>query len=90
MGGAVRVRDAHVGADEQRAHELLAQAGPNAAIALVCCQDRQTRDTIAQRAAERAIRSWDGSRAEFTAALDPGPEHDWVRAALGESSRTNR
>jgi hypothetical protein len=90
MGRAARARGAHVGANEQRAHELLAQAGPNAAIALLCCQDLQTRDTVAQRAAERAIRSWDGSRAEFIAALDPGPQHDWVRAALGDSTSTNR
>jgi hypothetical protein len=90
MGGAVRVRDSRVGADEQRAHELLTQAGPKAAIALLCCQDRQTRETVAQRAVGRAIRSWDGSRAEFIAALDPGPEHDWVRDALGDSTSTNR
>ena len=29
------------------------------------------------------------SRTEFLADLDPGPKHDWVRAALGEPSRTN-
>ena len=88
MGRAARAHGAHVKATEQRTRDLLAQAGPNAAMALVRCQDRETRDTVAQRAAERALRSWDGPRADFIAALDPGPEHDWVRAALGEPTST--
>jgi uncharacterized membrane protein len=88
-GHAVREHEGHVGSDEQAAHALLAQAGPNAAIALVCCEDRETRQTVAAQAADRAIASWDGSRSEFLADLDPGSKHDWVRAALGEPSTTN-
>jgi hypothetical protein len=90
MGHAVHAREAHVGADEHKPHEILASTGSKAAVVLVCCQDRQTRDAVTQRAAERAIRSWDGSRRAFIAALDPGPEHDWVRAALGGPPRTDR
>jgi hypothetical protein len=32
---AARERASHVGSDEQRAHQIIAEAGPNAAIALV-------------------------------------------------------
>ena len=83
---AVRARQGHVGADEQTAHGVLDEAGPKAAIALVSCKDRETRQAVAARAAERAIFSWDGSRSEFLADLDPGSKHDWVRDALGEPS----
>jgi len=86
---AVRGRAGHVGSDEHAAHAILAQAGPNAAIALVCCDDPEMRHTIAARAKDRAISTWDGSRAEFLASLDPGTTHDWVRAALGEPTSTN-
>jgi uncharacterized membrane protein len=86
---ALRVHESHVGSDEQHAHAILAQAGPNAAIALVCCQDRETREMVAARAADPASYSWDGSRTEFLAGLDPGPKHDWVREALGEPSSAN-
>jgi uncharacterized membrane protein len=86
---AVHVHAGHVGSDEQAAHGILAQAGPNAAIALVCCDDLEMRHTIAARARDRgAISTWDGSRSEFLANLDPGNTHDWVRAALGEPSST--
>jgi hypothetical protein len=66
---AAHRRQANVGWDEQRAHELLAEpeAGPKAAIAVVCCEDRETRETVSERAGETAIRSWDGSRTEFLA-----------------------
>src|SRR5689334_19281430 len=40
---AVRARKGHAGSGEQRAHEILADAGPGAAIVLVRCQDQQTR-----------------------------------------------
>ena len=86
---AVHKREAHVGSDEQAAHAILAKAGPNGAVALVCCTDRETRHAVAARAADRASYHWDGSRTEFLADLDPGPKHDWVRAALGEPSGTN-
>jgi uncharacterized membrane protein len=85
-GHAVHLREAHVGSDEQAAHAILAKAGPNAAIALVCCNDPETRHTVAARAADRGSYSWDGSRTEFLSSLDPDPKHDWVRAALGEPS----
>jgi hypothetical protein len=89
-GHAVHVRQAHVGSAAQAAHAILANAGPDAAIALVCCNDRETRHTVAARAADQASDSWDGSRTEFLDALDPGSKHDWVRAALGEPSSVNR
>jgi hypothetical protein len=85
-GHAAHVRESHVGSDDRTAHAILAKAGPNAAIALICCKDRETRKTVAARAAERSSYCWDGSRTEFLADLDPGPKHDWVRTALGEPS----
>jgi len=90
FGHAVHVREARVGSDEQAAHAIIARAGTHAAIALVCCEDADTRDEVAARAAERAGESWDGSRTEFLAALDPGSKHDWVRTALGEAATANR
>jgi hypothetical protein len=45
---------------------------------------------VAAAAADSAEDSWDGSLTEFLAALDPGSDHDWVRAAVGEPSSTNR
>jgi hypothetical protein len=83
-GGAheVRERDSHVGSDEQAVHGILARVGPNAALALVCCDDQKMRQAIVTRAADRASESWDGSRAQFLAGLDPGSQHDWLRAAL--------
>jgi hypothetical protein len=45
---------------------------------------------VAAAAADSADGSWDGSLTEFLAALDPGSAHDWVRAAIGEPSSTNR
>ena len=91
-GGRGGVRDArerkgHVGSEEHRAHEILADAGPHAAVVLVRCKDQQTRQMVAA-AAGNAKASWDGPLTEFLAALDPGPTHDWVREAVGESSRT--
>jgi hypothetical protein len=77
-------RGSHVGSDEQHAHEILAQAGPSAAILLVRCKDGETRHVVAAGAADRASYSWDGSKADFLAGLDPGSKHDWVRAALDE------
>ena len=85
---AVHVHAGHVGSDEHAAHKILAQAGPYAAIALVCCDDPEMRDTIAARARDRAISTWDGSRTEFLANLDLGSTHDWVRVALGEPTST--
>ena len=79
---AAHKRGSHVGSDEQRAHEILAHAGPGAAILLVRCKDGETRQVVAAGAADHASYSWDGSMPDFLAGLDPGPKHDWVRAAL--------
>jgi hypothetical protein len=82
----VRERESHVGADEHAAHAVLARVGSDAALVLVCCDDQETRQAVVARAADHASESWDGSRAQFLAALDPGSQHDWVRDALGEPS----
>ena len=82
----VRERESHVGSDEHAVHALLAQVGPNAALALVCCEDQELRRAVVARAADRATESWDGTRAQFLAGLDPGSQHDWLRTAIGESS----
>jgi len=87
-GHAAHVHAAHVGSDEQAVHTILSQAGPDAAVALVCCDDPDTRQTVVARAKDRAIWSWDGSRSDFLAILDPGSTHDWLRSALGEPSGT--
>jgi hypothetical protein len=91
--GGVRTAEAHkghTGSDEHRAHEILAAACPHAALALVRCNDPETRRAVAAAAADSAIDSWDGPLTEFLAALDPGPAHDWVRAAVADRSRTHR
>ena len=85
----VRERGSHVGADEQKAHAMLARVGPHAALVLVACDDRETRQAAVAKAADQASESWDFSRTEFLADLDPGPKHDWVRAALGAPSGPN-
>jgi len=82
----VRERESHVGSDEQAVHAILAKAGPNAALVLVCCDDQELRQAVVARASERASESWDGSRSQFLAGLDPGSQHDWIRAAVGEPS----
>ena len=87
---AVEARQGHAGSDEHQVHEILAAAGPHAALALVRCKDPETRQTVTAAAADSAKDSWDGSRTEFLAALDPGSAHDWVRAAVGDHSSTNR
>jgi hypothetical protein len=87
---AAHVREGHAGSQEHRAHEILGEAGPHAAIALVRCEDGETRQMVAASAADSARYSWDGSLKEFLAALDPGSSHDWVRAAVGEPSSKNR
>ena len=83
---AVHVHKGHVGSDEQAAHAMLARAGAHGALVLVCCNDTDTRRTVAAQAADLGSESWEGSRTEFLAALDPAPKHDWVRTALGEPS----
>jgi hypothetical protein len=80
----IHARGSHVGSDEQAVHAILAKAGPNAALVLVCCDDQEMRQAVVAQASDRARESWDGSRAQFLASLDPGSRHDWVRAAVGE------
>ena len=77
---------AHVGMDDMKSHEILAQAGEDAALVMVRCKDEETRH---RECAESAVDTWDGSLAEFLSDLDPGSKHDWVRAALGEPSGTD-
>ena len=55
---AVEVRGGHVGSEEHRAHEILAGAGPHAALVLVRCKDPQTRQMVAAAAADKASDSW--------------------------------
>jgi hypothetical protein len=86
---AAHAREGHVGSDEHQAHAVLADAGPDAAIALVSGQDQETRNLVAAAAVDSASRSWVGSRTAFLADLDPGSAHDWVRSALGEPPGTN-
>ena len=87
---AAHLREGHAGSDEHQAHEILAEAGPHAALALVRCKDQEMRQMVVAAAADSAKRSWDGSLTEFLAGLDPGSADDWARAAVGEPSSTKR
>ena len=87
FGHSVDVHQGHVGSDEHAAHAMLARAGEHGAIALICCDDADMRRMVVAKAADLGTESWDGSRTEFLADLDPGSKHDWVRTALGEPSR---
>jgi hypothetical protein len=87
---ATHKRESHVGSDEQRAHEIIAEAGPNAAIALVRCKDTEMGQAVAARAADRGHQSWHGPLAQFLAGLDPGPKDDWVRSALDQPASGTR
>jgi hypothetical protein len=87
---AAHKRESHVGSDDQRAHEIIAEAGPTAAIALVRVKDAEMGQAVAVRAADRGRYSWHGSLAQFLAGLDPGSKHDWVRSALDEPSSETR
>ncbi|MFF1680955.1 hypothetical protein ACFVYG_33560 [Streptomyces sp. NPDC058256] len=86
---AAHVRQGHLRADAHQAREILAEAGPHAAITLVRCKDQDARHMVVAAAAVRARRSWDGPLTDFLAALDSGSTHDWVRAALGEPTSPN-
>ena len=83
---AAHKRESHVGSEEQRAHEIIAEAGPNAAIALVRCKDTEMGQAVAARAADRGRYSWHGSLPKFLAGLGPDSKYDWVRAALDQPS----
>jgi hypothetical protein len=80
----IHARGSHVGSDEQAVHAILAKAGPNGALVLVCCDDQEMRQAVVAQASDRATESWDGSRAQFLASLDPASGHDWLRTAVGE------
>ena len=81
---AARVRSGHVGRDEHRGHEILAEAGPDAALVLVRCSEPELARMVLTGMEQRARYSWDGPIDAFLDDLSPGAEHDWVRAALGE------
>jgi hypothetical protein len=87
---AAHKKESHVGADEQRAHEILTEAGPAGAIALVRCKEAEMAPAVAAQAANRGRHHWHGSRAQFLASLDPGSKDDWVRAALDEPPSGSR
>jgi hypothetical protein len=87
---AAHVRQSHVGMGAERARELLAPAGPHAALALVGCKDPQMRRAVSARAAESAHDSWDGSLEEFLTSVPPSSDYDWVRSALDDSFSTSR
>ena len=87
---AASKHESHVGSDEERAHEILAEGGQHGAIALVRCKDAEMSQSVAARAADRGRYSWHGSLAQFLAGLDPGSSDDWVRAALDEPSGGTR
>jgi hypothetical protein len=87
---AAHKKESHVGSDEQRAHEIIAEAGPTGAIALVRCKDAEMGQAVAARAGDRGRHSWHGSLAQFLASLDPGSKDDWVRSALDEPSSGTR
>jgi hypothetical protein len=83
---AAHKHESHVGSDDQRAHAIIAEAGPNAAIVLVRCKEAETGQAVAARAGDRGRHSWHGSLAQVLAGLDPGSTDDWVRSALDEPS----
>jgi hypothetical protein len=85
---AAHKRESHVGSDEQRAHEIIAEAGPKAAIVLIRFGDAELGKVVAARAADRGRYSWHGSLSRFLDGLDPGGKHDWVRTALDQPSST--
>lgn len=83
---AAQLHSAHAGSGKHGAHEILADAGPHAAVVLVRCKDHQMRQKVTA-GAKGAKASWSGPLADFLSALDPGPVHDWARAVVGEHSR---
>ncbi|MCX5135066.1 hypothetical protein ACFWA4_35235 [Streptomyces sp. NPDC060011] len=84
---AAGVRQSHVDSDTSEGHRILAEAGPDAVVTLIRGADAETRQAVAAAAADRATRSWEGPLSEFLGALDPGPVHDWVRAAVAHPAK---
>ncbi|WCD98469.1 hypothetical protein PGH47_23495 [Streptomyces sp. HUAS 31] len=89
-GHAARTRKGRVASDDEAAHAILAGAGPDAAILLVRCKNDETRTDVATQAAPRATRSWEGTRPEFLADLDPGNKHDWIRDLLSDPAHPHK
>jgi hypothetical protein len=85
-GHTLHVHDRHVGQDEHEAHAILASAGSGSALVMVRCDDNGMLNSVASATSRDAVYAWQGSQSEFLAALDPGSEHDWVRAAIGKTS----
>jgi hypothetical protein len=83
---AVHEHERHVGADEHRAHAILAQAGPHSAVVLVTCRDPTMLQKVDHGAADSEVH-WTGSMTKFLNSLEPSPKDDWVRHALGEPSK---
>ena len=85
-GHAVHVHQHHVAQDEQHVHAILASAGSRSALLLVRCNDSEEFKPVTSATAKGAVYSWQGSLSQFLAALDPGSEDDWVRAAIGKTA----
>jgi hypothetical protein len=79
---AHQVHEGHVVSEEHRAHEILAEAGPQAVVVLVRCTDQEIWPHVTKQAPAHASYSWHGSREKFLDAVDASSEYDWVRAAL--------
>jgi hypothetical protein len=73
----------HVGHDEHDVHTILTSAGSHSALVLVRCNDNEMLTSVASATTKGAPYSWQGSQSKFLAALDPGSEDDWIRAAMG-------
>lgn len=86
-GRAAQARERHVGSNETRAHEILAEVGPNAGFLLIRCSNQQMVDEVTAKVNEYAIFQWTGTREKFLESLGPGSQYDWVRTAIGESLR---
>ena len=83
---SARERQSHVRQADQRLTEMFDQVGERSAVLLMICNDEQTGQAVASRAAERGTQSWHGSRKEFLAALNRlGDSYDWVRPLVAQS-----
>ncbi len=70
---AVGERKGHVGSEEHRAHEILADAGPHAAGVLVRCKDQQTRQIVVVAAAAMRKPAGMARSQSFLPAMIPVP-----------------
>jgi hypothetical protein len=87
---AAKRRKSYVGSSEERAAEIIAEVGPEAAIMLVPCTSSDMAATIAARAHDLGRRSWHGPLAKLLAGLQPGSTDDLVRSALEKPSAATR